>query len=84
VFEYRRLTQRTFFRKGFEIGKPAWIISAMNTLALFFAANFAFFVALSYAASPETVNGRLALSDHGTIMKALTTREYLSLKADEL
>jgi hypothetical protein len=84
VIEYQPMAQRTFFMKGFAVGKPSWIVSGINTLGIFFAAHLVLFLVLSHAASPEIVNGQFVLNDHGTIKEMLTERAYFHLKADEL
>jgi len=84
MIECPSMAQRTFFMKGYAIGKPPWIISGIHAPGVFFAAHFILFLVLSHAASPEIVNGQFVLSDHSSIKEILTEHEYLRLKADEL
>jgi hypothetical protein len=84
VIEYSPITQRTFFMKGFAIGKPTWVVPGIQILVIFYLVHFTLFLILSHAASPQIVNGQFALNDHGTIKKILTQHAYLNLKGDEL
>ena len=83
LIEYSSLNQTTF-RKRFSEGKPFWIVPAMNCFGAFFVIHFVLFGALSHFATPDVLNGRYVLNDHGAIRKVLTQREYISLKGDEL
>ncbi len=64
--------------------KPAWASRGLNFCGLFFFLNFVAFLWMSHAASPEIVDSNFVLSDHGHIVRSLTSAEYWRLKAAEL
>ena len=84
LIEYSALNQGAFFWQGFSEGKPSWVVPAIKCLGAFFVIHFLLFGVLSRFASPEILNGRYVLDDHGAVRKVLTQREYVSLKGDEL
>ena len=75
---------RTFFWKDFSAGKPKWLVTAVQVLALFFFVHFLLFLVQSHMAGPGIRNGQYVLQSHGRIIRAITESEYMKLKAAEL
>lgn len=84
LVEYSALKARVFFWKGYAREMPNWVVPVINFLGLFFIFHFLFFLIQSHAGSPEIQGRAYVLSNHGTLIKVLTRREYLRLKASEL
>jgi hypothetical protein len=82
--EYRAMSNRTFFWKGFSCNMPKWVMPTVRMLGVFFVIHFVLFLVQSHAVAPEINDGQFVLNDHGTIKKLLTESEYLWLKGAEL
>lgn len=84
VIEYSALREQTFFWKGFSEGKPEWVVFTVKLLGWVTIIHFVLFLVLSHGASPEIIDSRYVLNDHGQIRKVLAEAEYRSLKGSEL
>ena len=65
-------------------GKPRWVLRSMQVLFLFFVVVFVTFLALSHAATPDIIDGDYVLNSHGKIIRYISERDYLFLKAREV
>jgi hypothetical protein len=84
ALEWRGLNERTFFWSGFTDPMPNWVGPAIKVMGLFCIAHFVMFLVQSRGASPEIIDGQYVLNNHGQIVRALTSSEYLRLKGAEL
>ena len=82
--EYSAIKNSKFLWDAIWRGLPKWAVRATQIGFLFFAAHFVLFLVQSHAASPEIINGKYVLSNHGQIVKELTASQYKWLKGSEL
>lgn len=84
IIEYPASQERSFYWKGFSVGKPDWVPRVISGLGIFFIVQFALFLFMSHGAAPRIVAGTSVLDDHGHIVKVLTESQYRRLKGYEL
>lgn len=84
VLERSSVKDRTFYWKGFARGMPSWAVPLVKLFWLIALAHFVWFFVQSHHAVPIIKDGQWILSSRGRIIKVLTLREYLTLRAEDL
>src|SRR5215469_3887386 len=75
---------RSFFRKGFARGMPAWVAPCVNLFWFVALGHVVWFYVRSGHGVPVIKNGQYLVSNRGRVLRVLTQPEYVALKAGEL